>query len=226
MPVGDGTHDVAGGQIVEVVVHTQNGGQDKGGPQSALLGLQVLHSPVAVGLGAAGADHQGHHGAQNHQEDQDAGVAADVVAQVGDQGGDGGHGVELHLDQVAHQNAEEQGGVDLLGDQRQADGHDGGNQGPDGAVELALAVLSRQGKGGHEGYQGIHDQQDLTESVLQISQGLHCETSFSLLDIRFSQPVSARMNAPGMGFCLRAYPKIGCEWKNFGIYSQSAVLPQ
>ena len=61
--------------------------------RGALLGFQVFHGPVAVGLGAAGPDHQGHHGAQNNQEDQDTGVAADVVAQVGDQGGNGGTGL-------------------------------------------------------------------------------------------------------------------------------------
>ena len=173
MPVGDGTHDVAGGQVIEVIVHAQDGGQNEGGPQGALLGFQVLYSPVAVGLGAAGADHQGHHGAQNHQEDQDTGVAADVVAQIGDQGGNSGYGVKLHLNQVADQNADEQRGVNLLGDQRQADGHDRGNQGPDGAVESALAVLSRQGESGHEGNHRVHDQQNLAESVLQIFQGLH-----------------------------------------------------
>ena len=225
MPVRDRTHDVAGGQVVEVVIHTQDGGQDEGGPQGAFLALQVLHGPVAVGLGAAGPDHQGYHGAQNHQEDQDAGVAADVVAQVGDQGGNGGHGVELHLDEVANQNAEEQGGVDLLGDQRQTDGHDGGNQGPDGAVEPALAVLSRQGEGGHEGDQRVHDQQNFAESVLQVFQGLHCETSFSLLDLRFSQPGPTRMDTPGMGVASEQIPKSIVEWKILGCTPNQPSCP-
>ena len=97
MAIGDGTHHVAGGQVVEVVVHAQHDGQDEGGPQGAGLGLDVGHSPVAVGLGAAGPDHQGHQGAQDDQEDQDTGVAADVAHEAVDQVVKGQDGVEVGL---------------------------------------------------------------------------------------------------------------------------------
>ena len=80
--VGDGTHDVAGGQVVEVVVHAQDDGQDEGGKQGAGLGLDMRYGPIAVGLGAAGPDHQGHHGAQNDQEDEDTGVVTNVCGNV------------------------------------------------------------------------------------------------------------------------------------------------
>ena len=51
---------------------------------SAGLGLDMAHSPVAIGLGAAGPDHQGYHGAQNDQEHQNAHVAAGIGCQAGD----------------------------------------------------------------------------------------------------------------------------------------------
>ena len=50
---------------------------------------------------------------------------------------DGGLKGEVGVQQAAHQDADEQGGVDLLGNQGQGDGDDGGNQGPEGVVETA-----------------------------------------------------------------------------------------
>ena len=44
---------------------------------------------------------------------------------------------EVGVEQAADQDADEQGGVDLLGNQRQGNGDDRGQQGPDGVVEIA-----------------------------------------------------------------------------------------
>ena len=44
---------------------------------------------------------------------------------------------EVGVEQAAHQNADEQGGVDLLGDEGQGDGDDRGQQGRGGVEEIA-----------------------------------------------------------------------------------------
>ena len=44
---------------------------------------------------------------------------------------------EVGVEQAAHQDTNKQGGVDLLGDQGQGDGDDGGQQGESGGIEVA-----------------------------------------------------------------------------------------
>ena len=98
----------------------------------------MLFRPAAKGGGAAGGIDQGHNGAQDHQEQEDARIVGD--------GGDkavvdnGVHSLDkgkAAVEQGSHQNADEQGGVGLLGDEGQADGDDGRQEGPKGVVELA-----------------------------------------------------------------------------------------
>ena len=160
--VGHGAHHVAGGQVVEVVIHTQHNRQDEGGPQGAGFGLDVGHSPVAVGLGAAGPDHQGHHGAQDDQEHQDTHVAAGIGAQVADKELERVDGIAVDLQEAANQDTQEQRRVDFLGDQRQADGHDGRQQGRDGTVNRAdnLSVTFCECGCGKNTCKGEYDEQE------------------------------------------------------------------
>ena len=156
--VRHGAHHVAGGQVVEVVVHAQHDGQDEGGPQGAGLGLDVGNSPVAVGLGAAGTDHQGHHGAQDDQEHQDAGVAAHVAGQAVNKVLQGKQGVAVHIQEAADHNAQEQGGVNLLRNESQNDCHHRGQQGHDSPPGSAGGrVTLCKGHSDQDGSQGEQD---------------------------------------------------------------------
>ena len=135
MAVGDGAHNGAHRQAVEIVVDEDEDAQNEGGQRSAHLGLDVLGSPAAKGGRTAGGVHQGHDDAQQHQEQEDAGIVGNGCHQavIDDhvQCADGG---EILGEQSAHGDADEQGTVGLFGDEGQGDGDDGGNQGPEGAV--------------------------------------------------------------------------------------------
>ena len=143
--LGDGTHNGAHGQAVEVVVHEDQHAQQHGQQLRAAAGVNGLLGPAAEGLGAAALVHQVHHDAQGDQEHDNTHVAA--VSQHGDdtvigthQGHDGIPGSELGVQQRADQAAQEQGRIHFLADQGQHDGHDGGQQGPEGAGKRSLGV--------------------------------------------------------------------------------------
>ena len=143
MLVGDGPHDRAHGEAVEVVVDEDQAAQEDGGQLGPRPGLDVLLGPAAEGGGAARLVHQAHQGAQDDQEDEDAHVVA--VGQLGHDAPaehvvDGPLEAEVGEQQAAHHDADEQGGVHLLGDQGQADGHHRRQQGQGGVVELALGL--------------------------------------------------------------------------------------
>ena len=54
-------------------------------------------------------------------------------------------GMEVADQQSADQTAQEQGGIHFLTDQGQHDGHDGGQQGPEGACERGGRILNDDG---------------------------------------------------------------------------------
>ena len=87
--------------------------------------------PSAEGRGAAGLIEQGNEDAQQHQEHKDTGVITD-----------GGHyavieqrverlHMEAGIEQGAGNGADKEGAVNLLGDEGQCDGDDGGNECPE-----------------------------------------------------------------------------------------------
>ena len=141
--LGDGTHDGAHGQAVEIVVDEDQHAQQHGQQLRAAAGGDGLGGPAAEGGGAAGLVHQVHHDAQHHQEDQDGDVDgidhAHALA-----GADKIHhhlpGLEIRQQQSAGQAAQEQGRIHFLTDQGQGNGHDRGEQGPSGSDEAAAIV--------------------------------------------------------------------------------------
>ena len=143
--LGDGTHNGAHGQAVEIVVHEDQDAQQHGNQLRAAAGLDGMLGPAAEGLGAAALVHQIHHDAQHDQEDDDAHVVAvgqdgDDAVVGADQLNDGLPGMELRVEQGAHKAAKEQGGINLLADQRQRDGHDGGEQRPEGGGKGGIGL--------------------------------------------------------------------------------------
>ena len=158
MLIGNGTHDAAHGQAVEVVINEDQTAQQDRGQLCAHPGLDMSLGPTAEGGGAAGLVHQGNHGTQNDQEHDNA-----HVPRVGD----GGHDavvehvqhsifeIKIGIHQAAGQNADEQGGVDFLGDQGQYDGDDRGQQGPCSVVEHAdsFCLIAGSESGGDQSQQ-------------------------------------------------------------------------
>ena len=141
--LGDGTHDGAHGQAVEIVVDEDQHAQQHGQQLRAGAGLDALGGPAAEGGGAAGLVHQVHHDAQHHQEDQDGDVdGVDHAHALA--GADKIHhhlpGLEISQQQSAGQAAQEQGRIHFLADQGQGNGHDRGEQGPTGSDEAAAVI--------------------------------------------------------------------------------------
>ena len=137
MAVGDGAHDGADRQAVEVVVNEDQHAQQKGGEHRARAGVDMLHRPAPKGRGAAGGVDEGHHDAQQHEKDENARVPAvsdGADEAVLDHGVHGGHQVKAAHEERAHQNADKQGGIGLLGDQGQDNGHNGRHKRPEGSV--------------------------------------------------------------------------------------------
>ena len=138
--LGNRTHNGAHGQAVEIVVDEDQHAQEHGHQLSAGAGLHGVGSPTTESLGAAALVHQIHHDAKNHQEHNDAHVIS--IGQNGDdtvvsanQGHSGVPRGKLRIQQSADQAAQEQGRIHFLADQGQNDGHDGGQQGPEGACK-------------------------------------------------------------------------------------------
>ena len=147
MAVGDRTHDRTDGQAVEVVVDKDQDTQNHRGELCADAGLDVGGRPLTEGRRAADQIHQGDHDAQNDQEYEDADIPAvsqlvDHAAVLVEQ-----HGVEHELQiavgvqQCARDNADKQGGVDLLGDECQCDGDDRREQCAERRVDGRLVGL-------------------------------------------------------------------------------------
>ena len=144
MAVSDGAHNGAHGQAVEVVVDKDQDAQGKGGQRGAHTGLDVLLRPAAESSGAAGGVDQGNDDAQDNQEQEDTGVIRnggdEAVVEGGIQGGDG---CKVGAEQSAHQHADEQGGVSLLGNEGQNDGQDGGHQRPESTVHFDVPPIKK-----------------------------------------------------------------------------------
>ena len=135
MVVGDGAHHAADGETVEVVVDEDQHAQQEGREHRADAGLDVLFGPAAEGGAAAGAVDERHDDAQQHQEQEDAGVVADRGDEtVVDDGVERPDEIEIRHEQRPEQHAREERDVSLLDEQRQHDGDDGGHEGPDGTV--------------------------------------------------------------------------------------------
>ena len=161
MAVGDGPHDGAHGEAVEIVVDEDQDAQQEGGEGSAHLGLDVLGGPAAEGGGAAGGVYQRHNDAQKDKEQEDTGVVFDgghqTVVDNHVQRADGGKALR---EQSAYRDADEQRAVRLLGDKGQSDGDDGGHQCPERTVHAVggCAVLNSQSADTQQ-RGGGHDQQ-------------------------------------------------------------------
>ena len=132
VPVGDGQHDRADGQAVEVVIDENEDAKQEGSEQGTGAGLDVGLGPAAEGGGAAGAVDKRDHGAEDDKEEHDTGVVGNGGHHaVVDDGVKAGDRVEVGVKQCAEQDADEQRRVNFLRDEREDDGDDRRHEGPE-----------------------------------------------------------------------------------------------
>ena len=141
--LGDGTHNSAHGQAVEIVVDEDQHAQQHGHQLRAHAGLHGLLGPAAKRGRAAGLVHQVHHDAQDDQEDQDGdvdGVDHTHAVASADEVHHRLPGSEVSQQQRADQAAQEQRGIHFLADQSQGDSDHRGEQSPAGGDEARTVV--------------------------------------------------------------------------------------
>ena len=138
MLVGDGSHDGAYGETVEVVVDEDDTAQQHGGQLGACTALDALRGPCAKGRRASGTVHELHHRAKDDEEGEDANVPL-----VGEHGHDAFgkelvedfYWMELGNEQGTREYSEEEGTIDFLGNERKRDGHEGRSERPEGVFD-------------------------------------------------------------------------------------------
>ena len=144
--VGDRAHNRADSQAVEVVIDEDQHTQQCSGDQSALAALDVLLRPATVSRGAACLVNQTDHHTQHNQEDQNANIPR--VSQLADHHikgiGDHAPDIEVGVQECTGENADEQGGINFLGDQRQCDCDDGRQQRNESCI--AANILTNHGQ--------------------------------------------------------------------------------
>ena len=124
-------HNAADSEAVEVVIHKDEHTQQEGSKHGAAAGLDVCLCPCAEGCGAACLIEQGDQDAQQHQEHEDTGVISDGgYDAVIEQRVERLH-MEAGIEQSTGNGADKEGAVNLLGDEGQCDGDDGGNECPE-----------------------------------------------------------------------------------------------
>ena len=184
-------HDGADRQAVEIVVDEDEHAEADGRQLRARACADPLPRPAPEGRGAAGPIHDADHGAEDHQEDQDAHVVGirqgghdAVVEDVQERALETEGGVQ----EAARQDADEEGGIDLLRDEREGDGDHRGEQRPGRLEESGngrVRSFSRLGglggffrEGGQDGECREEEQQD--ERGPSQSGSVHIRLSFSV----------------------------------------------
>ena len=138
MAVRHGAHDAADGEAVEIVIHKDEHAEKERSEHRADAGVHVLFRPAPERRRAARAVHERNKDAEQDEEQKNTDVPG--IRHTGDEAvvddniqrfdrREPGH------ERRAHNDAEEERGIDLLGDQRQSDGDDRRQQRPDGTVK-------------------------------------------------------------------------------------------
>ena len=139
MLIGNGTHDAAHGQAVEIVVDKDDDTQNKGGKHGTGTGLDMGLGPAAECRGSAGTVDQCHHDPEDHEEQEDTGVVGNGCDETIIDGG-----IQcfdrspVGIEQGSQQHTDKQGGIDFLRDQRQDDCYQRRYQCPEGEGHIAV----------------------------------------------------------------------------------------
>ena len=139
-----GTHCVADGKAVEIVVNEDQSAEAHGGKLRALLGFDLTGSPFAVSLGAARLDHQNREDAEDNEEDQNAAVAAQLTAHRDEQVADRLDRVAAREEHSARENTCEKRKINLLRHKREHDRDDCGHECPKSTYHSFLLTRQRR----------------------------------------------------------------------------------
>ena len=147
MALGNGTHDGADGEAVEIVIDEDKHAKQHGEKLSGAAALNSLLCPTAEGFASAALVHQIHHYAQDNKEHDYTHVVAvrqhgyDTVISA-DQSNYGIPGPELGVEQSAHQAAKEQGRINLLAYKCKHDSYDRRQQRPERCREGRCSLFT------------------------------------------------------------------------------------
>ena len=137
--LADRAHDGAYGQAVKIVVHKYQHAEKESGKHRAHSGFDMLLRPAAKGGGTARPVYQGYHYPKNYQKQENTRSVCDgAYDAVIYHGVKAQNGVEIGVKQAAQDDANEEGGVYLLGYEGQNNGYDRGHQSPEGKGHAAL----------------------------------------------------------------------------------------
>ena len=135
-----GTHDAADGEAVKIVVHKNQHAEKERSEHRAGAGVHILFRPASERRRAARAVHERNKDAEQDEKQENTDVPG--VRHTGDEAV-----VDNDVERPdrresgdkrrAHDDAEKERGIDLLGDQRQSNGDDRRQQRPDGTVKHA-----------------------------------------------------------------------------------------
>ena len=145
MAFGNGTHNGADGEAVEIVINENEHAEQHGQQLSGTAGLNGFLSPAAECFAAAALVHQIDHYAKHYQEYYNAHVIAvrqngyDTVVSA-NQFYYGVPGVELSVKQCAYQATQEQRRINFLADKGQHYGYDRRKQGPESSCEGSFGL--------------------------------------------------------------------------------------
>ena len=131
MRIGDGKHNAAHREAVEIVVDEDQHAQSKGGQSGTCTALDMGLCPFTEGGRRTGLIDQRHENSQQNEENKDTGTVGNGGNQtVVDNRIHRIQRTERGCQKTAGQNADEQRGIHFLGNQRQTNGDNRGNDGP------------------------------------------------------------------------------------------------
>ena len=122
--IGDGTHDRTDGQAVEIVVHENEHAEQNRAELSANAGLNMFGGPAAEGNRSARFVEHGDNGAEKNKEDENsdvAGVGYGLHKSGADNMNKRALEIKVCIKHAAHNDTDEEGGINLLGDEGKGD---------------------------------------------------------------------------------------------------------
>ncbi len=127
-------HNRADRQAVKVIVHENQHAERGGCEQRAAAAGNPPAGPFAIGAGCAGLGDQRDQDAEQHKENEDIDVAANLLTHDAESGLDRRQRREPRVEQRPRKDTDQQRGINLFGNQRQRDCDNRREQRPNGCL--------------------------------------------------------------------------------------------
>ena len=187
--VGNGSHNGADGQTVEVVVDEDQDAEEEGCEERADLALDVFRCPSAERRRTACAVNECYEHAELNEEDENTCVTCNGFDETVNSNGVHRAGeAEIAVKQRAGNDTDEKGAVNFFGDQSKSDCDHGGKQSPDGTANSGFASAGFAFCRGFRGAVGASD-------------GRHCAVSDSGNDEKRKNDHRSDEEGDLFGFC-------------------------